>query len=276
MAFKTILVHCDADKALVQRLAIATDLALKFRSHLVGLHVRPPFEPPAYFDGSFVMDELYKVYEDTTASDQKTAMAAFSAVIADAAVDSESHVLDGLVDRIVSKRARGADLTIVGQASVDTPASTPPDLPEVVALSSGRPVLVVPFVAVHRPIGENVLLCWNGSRESARAAADSLPLLLTAKKVTVLSFRPNETAEEEGDAELAVEWLGRHGVAATVSEEVIGDEQVGDLVLSRAADLDADLIVMGIYGHTRVREMVLGGVSRTLLRSMTVPVFMAH
>ncbi|MBS0518481.1 MAG: universal stress protein [Proteobacteria bacterium] len=273
MAFKTIVAHCDADKAIAQRLSIAADLARTFGSHLVGLHVRPPFQPPAYFDGSFVMDELYKIYEDTTASDQKTALTAFATAIEGQGIDAESQVLDGPVERVLTRRARCADLTIVGQVNTAAPASTPPDLPEVVALSSGRPVLVVPYVAVRRPIGENVLLCWNGSRESARAASDALPLLKVAKKVTVLAFRSDE---EEADAKGAVEWLRFNGVNAVVSDEVAGDVEVGDLVLSRAADLDADLIVMGIYGHTRVREMVLGGVSRTLLRSMTVPVFMAH
>ncbi len=274
MTFKTIVVHCDADKAIAQRLNVATDLAVKFGSRLIGLHVRPPFQPPAYFDGSFVMDELYKIYEETRAADQKTALSAFATATAGRDITAETQILDGPVDREVAKRARYADLMIVGQASADMPAATPPDLPEVVALSSGRPVLVVPYVPVRRPVGENVLLCWNGSRESARAASDALPLLMTAKKVTVLAFQPEEG--EEADAKAAADWLGNHGIKASVSQETAGDVEVGDLVLSRAADLDADLIVMGVYGHTRVREMVLGGVSRTLLRSMTVPVFMAH
>lgn len=273
MTVKTIMVHCDADKAIKQRLGVATDLAIKFDSHLVGLHVRPPFQPPAYFDGSFVMDELYKIYEETQAAEQKTAMSAFAAATEGRNIAVEREIIDGFVDKEVTKRARCADLTVLGQTSDDLPAATPPDLPEMVALSSGRPVLVVPYVPVRRPIGKNVIVCWNASRESARAAADALPFLMAADKITVLSFRPDE---EDSGAQAAVKWLGNHGVRASAIEETAGDVDVGDLVLSRASDLDADLIVMGVYGHTRVREMMLGGVSRTLLRSMTVPVLMAH
>lgn len=274
MTFKTIVVHCDADKSIQQRLSIATDLASKFDSHLVGLHVRPPFQPPVYFDGSFVMDDLYKIYEDSLANDQKAALSAFSIATEGRNIAVEREIIDGPVDKEVAHRARCADLTILGQVSDDTPTATPRDLPEVVALSSGRPVLVVPYVSVRQPIGKNIIVCWNDSRESARAAADALPLLKLADKVTVLSFRSDES--ESTGAPEAAKWLLKHGIKAKVIEETAGDVYVGDLVLSRASDLDADLVVMGVYGHTRVREMMLGGVSRTLLRSMTVPVLMAH
>lgn len=273
MTFKTIVVHCNGDKAIQQRLAVATDLATRFDSCLVGLHVRPPFQPPMYFDGSFVMDDLYKIHEDTQAAEQKAALTAFAAATEGRKIAVEREIVDGLVDREVTARARCADLTILGQTSSDTPASTLPDLPEVVALAAGRPVLVVPYIPVRRPIGENVILCWNASRESARAAADALPFLKGANRVTVLSFRQGD---EDMGAHAVVKWIARHGVKASAVEESLGSVDVGDLVLSRASDLGADLIVMGVYGHTRVREMVLGGMSRTLLRSMTVPVFMAH
>jgi nucleotide-binding universal stress UspA family protein len=274
VTFKTIVVHCDADKSIRLRLDIAADLASKFASHLVGLHVRPPFQPPAYFDGSFVMDDLYKLYEATQAANQETALSAFSAATEGRNIAAAREIVDGQVEREVVKRARCADLTILGQASDETPAATPRDLVEVVALSTGRPVLVVPYVPVRRPIGRNVILCWNDSRESARAASDALPFLKDADKVAVLTFRSAD--DEETGAPAVATWLTHHGIDATVIEDSPGDVDVGDLVLSRAADIDADLIVMGVYGHTRMREMMLGGVSRTLLRSMIVPVLMAH
>lgn len=273
MTFKTILVHCNGDKAIEQRLAIATDLATRFDSYLTGVHVRPPFLPPVLFDGSFVMDDLYKIHEDTQAAEQKASLAAFAAATGGRKIAVEHEIVDGLVDREMTARARCADLTVLDQTSSDMPASTLPDLPEVVALAAGRPVLVVPYIHVRRPIGENVVLCWNASRESARAAADALPFLKGANKVTVLSFRADG---EDMGAHAVVKWLARHGVKASAAEESLGSVDVGDLALSRASDLGADMIVMGVYGHTRVHEMVLGGMSRTLLRSMTVPVFMAH
>ena len=151
------------------------------------------------------------------------------------------------------------------------------DLPETVALTTGRPVLVVPFIGA-KPPGKIVLLCWNASREAARAAADALPFLKAAQKVIVLVVNPTVSAEghgEEPGADAAA-WLARQGVKVTVQRDVAPDADVGGLILSRAADHDADLIVMGIYGHSRMREMVLGGASRTLLASMTVPVLMSH
>ena len=274
MTFRTIMVHCDSDKALDQRLGIAVDLVGKFHSHLVGLYVRPPFQPPIYFDGSFVADDLYRIHEETCATNQKMALSAFAAATEGRNIEVEQKVAHGLVDKEMVKCARYTDLIILGQTNGDTPAATPRDLPEVVSLSSGRPALVVPYVPVRRPIGNNVVLCWNNSRESARAASDALPFLEVADKVTVLSFRSNES--EDAGAQNASKWLLNHGVRAKVVEETAAGVDVGDLILSRASDLDADLIVMGIYGHTRVHEMMLGGASRTLLRSMTVPVLMSH
>jgi nucleotide-binding universal stress UspA family protein len=164
----------------------------------------------------------------------------------------------------------------LGQAEPE-PTATPSDLPETVALAIGRPVLVVPHIGA-KPPGKVVLLCWNASREAARAAADSLPFLKAAEKVIILAVDPATSSAGHGaepGADVAA-WLSRHGVKVTVQRDVAADSDVGGVILSRAADHDADLIVMGIYGHSRMREMVLGGVSRTLLRSMTVPVVMAH
>jgi len=139
-------------------------------------------------------------------------------------------------------------------------------------------VLVVPFIGASAAIGRNVLLCWNASREAARAATDALPLLQAAASVTVLVVGA-ETSDSghgaEPGADVAI-WLGRHGVKVTVQRDVAADADVGGLILSRAMDHGCDLIVMGIYGHSRLRELVLGGASRTLLGSMTVPVLMAH
>jgi nucleotide-binding universal stress UspA family protein len=122
------------------------------------------------------------------------------------------------------------------------------------------------------------MLCWNASRESARAAADALPFLAAAEKVVVLVVDPRSSAGGHGaepGADVAT-WLARHGVKVTVQRDVAADADIGGVILSRAADHGADLIVMGIYGHSRVREMILGGASRSLLSSMTVPVLMAH
>jgi len=122
------------------------------------------------------------------------------------------------------------------------------------------------------------MLCWNATRESARAASDALPFLKAAGNVIVLVAEPHSSEQAHGaepGADVAT-WLARHGVKVVVQREAAASTDVGNVILSRAADYDVDLIVMGVYGHSRVREMVLGGVSRTLLSSMTVPVLMSH
>jgi nucleotide-binding universal stress UspA family protein len=275
MTFKTILTYCDAGRGTAERLSVATDLAANFESDLVGLHVRPPFQPPLYFDDGFAMDQLYKIYEENLVSDEKAATSAFRRATEGKNIAVARETRDGPVGEVVTRRARYADLVVLSQPAPDAPLATPSDLPETVALASGRPVLVIPYIEAKRPIGRNVLLCWNASRESARAAVDALPFLEAADKVTVLAIRTNGKDEDLGVAD-AASWLARHGIKANVVEETADDIDVGELILSQAADLDADLIVMGVYGHGRVREIVPGGASRTLLKSMTVPVLIAH
>jgi nucleotide-binding universal stress UspA family protein len=169
---------------------------------------------------------------------------------------------------------RYADLAIVGQRSED---SSDGDLPESVAIASGRPVIVVPHIGYTKPIGGNVLLAWNASAQAAHAATAALPLLTKAKQVTLLVVDgPGDSAHGQEPGADAARWLARHGVKVTVQRESSADSDVGDVILSRVLDFDIDLIVMGVYGHSRLREFVLGGASATILSSTTVPVLMAH
>jgi nucleotide-binding universal stress UspA family protein len=187
-------------------------------------------------------------------------------------------VVDDYPEEALTIAARYADLLVVGQSTPDNDVPTPADLPESVALATGRPVLVVPHIGAEKPPGKKVLLCWNASRESARAASDALPFLKAAEEVFVLVVDPKTSTNGHGaepGADVAT-WLARHGVKVTVQRDSAMDSDVGNVILSRAADLDVDLIVMGVYGHSRMRELVMGGASRTLLATMTVPVLMSH
>ena len=278
MTYKTILVHCDAGPKIGQRLGVAVDLAERNAAHLVGVHTRPPFQAPVFFEGGMPMDSLFASYEAGAKADEAAARAAFDKALKGRQVSHEWRVSEGFIDSELVIQARYADLLVVGQADPDAQTPTPSDLPEAVVLSTGRPCLVVPHIGVRKPPGTNVMLCWNATRESARAAADALPFLRAAKKVTVLVIDPRTSPNGHGaePGADAAQWLARHGVKVTVQRDVAADSDVGGVILSRAADLDADLIVMGVYGHSRVREMVLGGASRTLLASMTIPVFISH
>jgi nucleotide-binding universal stress UspA family protein len=276
MGYKTILVHCDASKSVSHRLGVAADLAQRFDARLVGLRVCRPFETPVFFDGSFPMDDFFKTYEEGVKVDDVVASAAFAKATKGKHLSTEWRTANGRVESKLAVQARYADLVVVGQAEPE-PTATPSDLPETVALATGRPVLVVPHVGA-KPPGKVVLLCWNASREAARAASDALPFLTAADQVIVLAVNPKTSGKGHGaePGADAAAWLARHGVKVTVQRDVAPDADVGEVILSRAADHGADLIVMGIYGHSRLREMVLGGASRTLLGSMTVPVLMAH
>jgi nucleotide-binding universal stress UspA family protein len=278
MTYKTILVHCDASRTVGGRLAAAADVAQRFEARLVGLHAREPFEVVSFVDGGMPIGALMDAYQAGCDAAEKTAQSAYDKATKGRNFTSEWRVTEAFSDDALAVNARYADLLVVGQADPDDPAGGRNDLPEAMAFATGRPVLVVPYAGTLSSVGKTVMLCWNASRESARAAADALPFLQAAEKVIVLVVDPDVSADGHGQepgADVAL-WLARHGVKVTVQRDVAADAAVGDVILSRAADCGADLIVMGIYGHSRLREMVLGGVSRTLLSSMTVPVLMSH
>ena len=278
MGYKTILVHCDASRTVGSRLMTAADMAQRFEARLVGLHAREPFEIVSFVDGGMGVATLMEAYRAGCEAAEKTAQSTFDRATKGRNFPAEWRVVEAFSDDALAVSARYADLLVLGQADPDDPAGSRNDLPEAMAFATGRPVLVVPKIGALSSVGKTVMLCWNARRESARAAADALPFLQAAEKVIVLVVDPETSARGHGPepgADVAA-WLARHGVKVTVQRDVAADSQVGEVILSRAADHGVDLIVMGIYGHSRLRELVLGGVSRTLLASMTVPVLMSH
>ena len=173
--------------------------------------------------------------------------------------------------------ATTVDLVILGQTSPDYHLPTgfhPGDL----VLACGRPMLVVPYAGDFAAVGRRVLVGWDGTREASRALHDAMPLLAKAEAVTVVTVRAREAEFEHDGPALArvVRHLQRHGIAARSEETLRGDLPISDVLLSRAADLDADLIVAGAYHRGQLREALFGGVSRDLLDHMTVPVLMSH
>jgi len=183
------------------------------------------------------------------------------------------------VGAMVPLHARYADLTIVGQLDPEELLPRPEyEIPERVALESGQPVLVVPYAGSFASVGRRILIAWNGSPQAARAVRDALPLLKRAEKVMVLTLNPAGLGKGEetrpGDRLLA--HLRRHGIEAESHELTADHISAEDFILSRAVDEGADLIVMGAYGHSRAREVVLGGATRGMFKHMTMPVLMSH
>jgi len=279
MPYKTILVHCDAGGMAANRARVAADLAVRFGARLVGIHVCAQFTPPPFLEGGSAMDALYHSYQEQARTGEAAATAAFQTAAAGKDLSTEWRSVYGWTTEEISVHARYADLIVVGQHDpAETPKITPAGLPETIALSTGRPVLVTPHIGVSASPGKNILLCWNASREAARAAADAMPFLTAAEKVVVLAIDAKPSAKGHGaepGADVAA-WLARHGASVTVQRDTAVDSDVGNLIVSRAADFVSDMIVMGVYGHSRMREVVLGGASRTLLASLTVPALIAH
>ena len=276
MGLKDLLVHVDNDPACSTRLDVAAALAARHEAHLTGLHALGWPPPMGYY-----IDALPPTFlEDEKRQREELARQAevrFHERARRRGVHGEWRVDPGGIIDTMKLHARYADLTIVGQG-IDL-KDAPHDvtyLPEELALGVGRPVLVVPRYGTFDTLGERVLIAWNGSREATRAVHDALPLLKRAKTVTVLSIDPeHDSGDRMPSADIALH-LARHGVAAEGTSTPALDISVGDLLLSQAADLTADLIVMGAYGHSRLREIVLGGATRHILQHMTVPVLMSH
>ena len=248
MAISDILVYADPTASSAERLDIAFRLAHRFEAYLIGV-----------------------VPEDAAMVGER-----FEKMLLQEAILGEWHMAIGLTEPFVTRWAHCADLVILGQRIPDH--DTGLYRPEDVILSCSRPVLVVPY-AGWRPdrLGDNVLVAWNGSREAGRAVQEALPLMSASSVVTILLVDP----EEDADIDLAedlVAHLERHGPHARtqVIRHDLGTIAVSDTILTQVAELDADLLVMGAYSHSRFREIILGGVTRDILRDMNVPVLMAH
>ena len=274
MSYKTILAHVDASDRWTARLSIAVHLAQRFEAHLVGLHALSSIPLRSFVLPAAEPGNELRTMVEAQALQQRTEYARITTQAGLSNAEWRASVEDAAT--VVALHARYADLVVIGQPDPRRTGGLEADLASKVVLSAGRPVLVVPYVGRFDIIGKQVVLAWDARREAARAASDALPLLQAADKVTIVSVTPSKPAHgEQPGADVAL-YLARHGVRCEVSNLYGHDVDAGNQLLSYAADLSADLIVMGAYGHSRVSEMVLGGVTRTLMESMTVPVLMSH
>ncbi len=279
MSIKNILVYVDDSEQVDGRLDVAVGLARTHDAHLAAIYPIPEPYIPAYVGGGYIPAEVIESQADRARERAAEAKIRFDERMGRLGIEAEWRENEGYAAEVVSLNAKYADLTVVGQANPNDPQNYPnPGLPAEVALGAGRPVLVVPYIGATLEVGKNVLVAWNGSREATRAVNDALPILKRADKVTVLAENPRSGGSDHGDipsADISLH-LARHGVKVEASQTVSDDIDVGDILLSRISDLGADLAVMGAYGHSRMRELMMGGVTRDLLRHMTIPVLMSH
>lgn len=255
----------------------AISIAEAFEAHVMGVaFAYEPVIPGTVMGG--IPPEFIESQRAESESKAKAAIARFEEAARRASISYEHRLLSGTIagaaDQL-SRIGRRFDLVVVAQAERENPTADE-IVDEGVLFESGRPVIFVPFIQKTGLKLECVMLCWDGSRAATRAIADSMPLLQKAKQVEVVivSDKPGKPDEVTG-ADLG-QHLARHGLKVEVKRITSPDIDVPSTILSYAADASADMIVMGGYGHSRLREFVLGGVTRGLLESMTVPVLMSH
>jgi len=276
MTYRTVLVHVDIGKYCPARLDVAIQMARRFDAHLVGLHALTAVHLPAYAiaEAGTTLIEAQKtvIREQATGAENLFRKATEGAGLASVEWRISG---DDAVDAI-TLHARYADLVVLGQSRERDGSGVEMDFPGRVVLAAGRPILMVPYAGRFDRIGKRVLVAWNAGREATRAVTDSIPLLREAEQVHVVAFNPEGTAHGAVPGADIGLYLARHGVNVEVSYHRANDIDVGNQLLSRVADLGVDLIVMGAYGHSRMRELIMGGATRTIFESMTAPVLMSH
>jgi nucleotide-binding universal stress UspA family protein len=276
MTIKDILVNLAIgtdDRATVD---YAISLARAFDAHLAGVAFAYDVIPPAMLAGEVPPTWIEELYKEAQAAAQ-AAVEKFDAAIKRAGILAEARWLPGgAADpaEMFGRVARRFDLAVVGQA--EPRKSTPaPLVIEAALFETGRPALVVPYIQKGGVKLDRVMVCWDGSRSAARAASDAMPFLERAGTVEVVIVTEHGESDETPGADIA-QHLARHGLAVEVKQIVAPDAKTADVLLSHAADTAADLLVLGGYGHSRLREFILGGVTRSILEAMTVPTLMSH
>jgi nucleotide-binding universal stress UspA family protein len=275
---KDILVNLPVDGSRDVVTGFAVSLAAKFGAHLTGVAFL--YEPlmPVMVDMYGVPPGIIESQRIENEKAAKAVVARFEEAARLAGISGEARALDapvGAAPSTLAGIARRFDLLVVTQPEPNQPAPSRLRV-EAALFETGRPLLIVPYIQTAGLKLDRVLVCWDGSRSAARAVGDAMPFLVRAKatEVVIVSGEPAKSDELPG-ADIA-HHLARHGVKVEVERIASTEADIASTILSHAADASADLLVMGGYGHSRMREFILGGVTRGILASMTVPTLMSH
>jgi len=276
-AIKSILVHLDASTRCESRLQTALRIARQHGAELKALYCVVPqvLQMPSVAAANALLLEELSAADDARRFAVRTMF--------DRAVATESlpvswlGPVEELSVRNFARYALYADLVVLGQREQNDwfERSVPGDFVQSVLLDTGKPVLVVPYIGGQAELGRTVMIAWKESRETARAVAAALPMLRKAEQVHIATWGNEQVPEGRRLVDLQ-KYLGQHGVQATLHRYGEETDCIGEYILSAAADLGADMLLMGAYSHSRAREWVLGGATRTILESMSLPVLMSH
>ncbi len=278
MSYKTIAVHVDESRHAPARILAAAQLAAAHEAHLVGVAatgVSRDVFPHGYHANP---GSLEASYFDPLYAKAGRSLEQFTRIAEGAGVSFEARLACDLASDALARQGRFSDLVVVHQDDTGEALSdTIGRIPEYVLFNSARPVLVLPCAPAMQAPGRQVLVAWNGSKEASAALRAAIPLLQRAVRVRVVSFRSpddKDLSDVQQQADLSA-FLARHGVRADILafDRTVDD---GQALLDLATQQADDLIVMGCYGHSQFRELILGGASNTALRSATVPVLMAR
>ncbi len=286
MSFKTVLVHVDDTRRSPERVRLAAQIAGACGGHLIGAALTgvsrlsyggPPQHP---------IDAHLALHLDYLRERAGRTLASFGGQLgAHGVATFEARVIDDETAGGLSQHARCADLVVIGQVNLDEASPfAMADVPGYVVMHAARPVLIVPYAGLVERVGQRIVIAWDASKEAARAVSLALPLLQLADTVEVAVLGSDASVTPSAQAgEQLLRFLLRHGVRANLSAPRDGaaagarrQHLVGEALLALAGEIAADLLVMGAYGHSRFRETVLGGVTRTVLENMTIPVLMSH
>lgn len=282
MSYRTILVHVDVSKHSLARIRLAAGIAAQEEAHLVGAATSGVSR---YIYQTGLIDEAapnaaqhLALHVNALRERARKALQAFEEQARGLGIASfERALIDDEASAGISLRARYCDLVVIGQFDPDELSPiVMPDFPEYVVMNSGRPVLIQPYARRVDTLGRQILVAWDASIGATRAVVNALPLLRRAQAVDLAVFNAEANEGRHGDqpgADIAL-YLARHGVRVNVIPQST-QGGVGDALLALADGLGSDLLVMGGYGHSRFRELLLGGVTRTVLQSMTIPVLMS-
>jgi nucleotide-binding universal stress UspA family protein len=279
MAYRTILVSLNDATRLEQALALAAGLQEEHGAHIIGLFVIPAMQiyPTV---GMEITPDVYEGHRAFFKDQAEKVKKRFNDMIAREGLSAELRIIDSaspLAADMVIDHGRYADLIVVTQVDREGEEGVELDFDERVVMEAGRPVLVLPRADLPKKLAK-VLVGWNGTRESARALFDALPILKRADEATVVWVDPQRERDMAGvlaGADIAA-ILARHGVKVTSEPLATAGLNAGEALLQRARDGGADMLVMGAYGHSRMREFVFGGATRHVLRNAKIPVLMSH
>lgn len=275
MSYKSMTVCLDNSAGSSRLLEFALTLAAQNNAHLTGLHLT--YAPIILSDPYAVWEPMMLEWEESAQTKQEHAREIFISEAAKAGVSADFSAYRSTDLTAVIAHARASDLTIVGQRNQgDNEGDLGNNFPISFVLKLGRPILFFPYNDEVSTKFNTIIVAWDGGREATRAMADAMPFLKLAQQVKVLSISEHSDQDHDlPDIDIAA-YLAKHGVKVDIERNENVQIAPAEWLLSRAADSAADLLVMGAYGHNRLTELILGGVTRTVMRKMTLPVLMSH